>query len=538
METATPDGRIALPDWKAVAYTQAMSVARFQAAEAAAARPLDRSREKPNATPLSLERRTALRNALLAETPSWYVPWVLLFVPSPFGIAAVLLALSLVHDLHPAELPTVSAVYLLANAFAWWIHGAALHRRHPLAPVLYGQHTPKHLYLTDDTAIRDTHEYRLVLIAGYGLMMIFVGQLAVSSGLWWLGFHHFACCCVATAIAYAVRYEWLHFSYHLPHEHPVARNPIIQRLARHHAIPHVMQRWNVNVTYRSPTTSWGPRSMRPHADRVRAVIGALALVLASASSAVAAGAGSCIGNVACSNDTGKIGKKACLGEEVCAQNTGKIGDGSCIESGACVFNAGKIGKGSCIGILACNNSDATIGNGSCTANVACSESVAKIGNGACTTSQACNSTQGTIGNAACGGGIGACERSIGEVKNGACLGGNACQDNVGAIGKAACLGEASCQKNTGAIGNGACVGTFACIVNTATIGAQSCRGSSACENNTGQVGKASCLGASACENNTGTIADGACLGQNACLNNTQSRAAGECIGVAACAAPP
>ena len=48
-----------------------------------------------------------------------------------------------------------------------------------------------------------------------------------------------------------VSYEWLHFSYHLPHEHPVARNPIIRRLARHHAVhhdPRIMQRWNMNVT--------------------------------------------------------------------------------------------------------------------------------------------------------------------------------------------------------------------------------------------------------------------------------------------------
>ena len=60
-----------------------------------------------------------------------------------------------------------------------------------------------------------------------------------------------ACLYVATAIGYAVSYEWLHFSYHLPHDHPVARNPIILRMARHHAIhhdPRIMQRYNMNVT--------------------------------------------------------------------------------------------------------------------------------------------------------------------------------------------------------------------------------------------------------------------------------------------------
>ena len=229
-----------------------MTVARFQT-ESAPARPLDRSRDKPIETPLSLERRTALRNELLAETPSYYVPWMHLFVPSTFGIVAIVLALSQIRDLRAWELLTVPAVYLIANAFEWWIHGAALHRRHPLAPVLYDQHTPKHhmLYLTEDMAIRDKREYRLVLIPAFGLFLIIVGQLVAWFVLTWLGLPNIACLYAATAIAYAVSYEWLHFSYHLPHEHPVARNPIIQRLARHHAVhhdPRIMQRWNMNVT--------------------------------------------------------------------------------------------------------------------------------------------------------------------------------------------------------------------------------------------------------------------------------------------------
>jgi hypothetical protein len=161
--------------------------------------------------------------------------------------------LSQIRDLRAWELLTVPTVYLFANAFEWWIHGAALHRRHPAAPVLYDQHTPKHhmLYLTEDMAMRDTREYRLVLIPAYGLFLIFAGQLVATSVLWWLGLPNVACLYAATAIGYAVSYEWLHFSYHLPHEHPVAKNPIITRLARHHAVhhdPRIMQRWNMNVT--------------------------------------------------------------------------------------------------------------------------------------------------------------------------------------------------------------------------------------------------------------------------------------------------
>ena len=209
--------------------------------------------------PLSLERREALRDELLEEIPRWYVPRAHLFLPSCAGLVAIVVALSLIRNLRAVELLTVPLVYLFANAFEWWIHGNGLHRRSPLAPVLYEQHTPRHhmLYLTDDMAMRSPREYRLVLIPGYGLLLIFLGQIAVSVGLWALGLPNVACLYVATAIAYAVSYEWLHFSYHLPQAHPVARNPIIRRLAHHHAVhhdPRIMQRYNMNVTV--PLTDW------------------------------------------------------------------------------------------------------------------------------------------------------------------------------------------------------------------------------------------------------------------------------------------
>ena len=207
----------------------------------------------PVESALPLERREALRTKLLAEIPSWYVPSVHMLVPSLVGITAILYALSRIENLTVWQLLTVPAVYLLANAVEWTIHREALHKRHPLAPPLYDQHTPRHhmLYVTDDMAIRDPREYRLVLIPGYGLFLIFTTTLPIVFTIWWLGYHNVACLYAATAIGYAVSYEWLHLSYHLPHDHPVGRSRIIRTLRRHHAIhhdPRLMQRWNLNVT--------------------------------------------------------------------------------------------------------------------------------------------------------------------------------------------------------------------------------------------------------------------------------------------------
>jgi len=199
------------------------------------------------------ERREALRQRLLGEIPSWYRPTVHMIVPSLCGIAMIAVALSLIENLTVWQLLTVPIVYLFANANEWTVHKIALHQRNPLAPVLYDQHTPRHhmLYITDDMAVRDRREYRLVLIPAYGLFLIFTSAVAITALIWWLGYRNVACLYAATAIAYAVSYEWLHLSYHLPHDHPVGRSRIIGALRRHHAVhhdPRLMQRWNLNVT--------------------------------------------------------------------------------------------------------------------------------------------------------------------------------------------------------------------------------------------------------------------------------------------------
>ncbi len=212
-----------------------------------------RSVPRPVETALPPERREALRAELLAATPRWYVPSVHMLAPSAVGLVMIVVALSLIEHLTAWQLLTVPVVYVFANANEWTIHRMALHRRNPLAPVLYDQHTPKHhmLYVTDDMAVRDRREYRLVLIPAYGLFLIFATTLPITAAIWWLGSRNVACLYAATAIAYTVSYEWLHLSYHLPHDHPVGRSRLIQKLRRHHAIhhdPRLMQHWNLNVT--------------------------------------------------------------------------------------------------------------------------------------------------------------------------------------------------------------------------------------------------------------------------------------------------
>jgi hypothetical protein len=209
--------------------------------------------------PLPAAKREEIRSAVLARAPRWYDPRFHLAVPSAFAVGAIAAALALLRDPTAWAFLTVPVVYVLTNVNEWYIHRDLLHRRNPFARVLYERHTPEHhmIYVTDDMAMRDSREFRLVLIPAYGLFLIFVSLLPIASLVWLAFGRNVALLYTATAMAYSASYEWLHLSYHLPPESRIGRSRWIRRLRRHHAIhhdPRLMQRWNFNVTI--PLWDW------------------------------------------------------------------------------------------------------------------------------------------------------------------------------------------------------------------------------------------------------------------------------------------
>ncbi len=208
---------------------------------------------------LPREKRDELRARVLAEAPSWYNPWMHLAVPSIFGVTVIAVCASLLRQPTALEFLTIPIVYVLTNVNEWYIHRDLLHHRSLIAPILYDRHTPEHhmIYVTDDMAMRERREFRLVLIPAYGLFLIFVSLLPLASAVWWLLGRNVALLYTATAMGYAVSYEWMHLSYHLPRENRIAQWRIVQLLRRQHAVhhdPRLMQRWNFNVTL--PLWDW------------------------------------------------------------------------------------------------------------------------------------------------------------------------------------------------------------------------------------------------------------------------------------------
>ena len=81
---------------------------------------------------------------------------------------------------------------------------------------------------------------------------------------------------MATAVAYVLSYEWLHLAHHLPAEGAIGRLRVARWARRHHQRhhePHLMHRWNFNVTVplwdRVRGTVWSPVVNAAHAPAAR-----------------------------------------------------------------------------------------------------------------------------------------------------------------------------------------------------------------------------------------------------------------------------
>jgi hypothetical protein len=197
--------------------------------------------------------RAELRDQLLSRIPRWYTPWLHLAFPTVAGIAISALALSTVQGLRAWQLLFIPVFLAFGNAVEWHAHRGLLHRRTRFLEVLYVRHTPQHhaVYVADDLAIRDPRELKLILLPAYGILGILAVTSPITAALVWAGQPNLAALWVTSVVMYVLSYEWLHLSYHLPEHSFVGRRRFIRALRRHHQLhhaPHLMQRWNFNVT--------------------------------------------------------------------------------------------------------------------------------------------------------------------------------------------------------------------------------------------------------------------------------------------------
>ena len=99
----------------------------------------------------------------------------------------------------------------------------------------------------------------------------------------------------------------------------------------------------------------------------------LELMLLPAMVVADVGKNSCVGPIACTENTGDVKNNSCDGDFACTFNTGAVGNGSCDGSGACATNTGAVGNGSCDETSACAFNTGAVGNGSCDGPAACAD---------------------------------------------------------------------------------------------------------------------------------------------------------------------
>jgi hypothetical protein len=208
---------------------------------------------------IPISKRDQVRAAANAEAPPSYSPWFHLFFPTTCAAIIVAACIYVLRDFHAWQLGLVPLALIAINAAEWLIHKHLLHHRTPGFTILYDRHTPMHhvVFTTDDMAIRSWRELRMVLIPPFGIFGVLFAALPFYGAFALLAQPNLGLLFVAVMMTYAVIYEWLHMSYHLPPESAVGRNRAIRWLRRHHAAhhdPRLMQRWNFNVTI--PLWDW------------------------------------------------------------------------------------------------------------------------------------------------------------------------------------------------------------------------------------------------------------------------------------------
>jgi len=170
-------------------------------------------------------------------------------------IVAVAWCLAGLENVRPWEWITVPLTFLYANLVEYFGHRGPMHHPRRGLKVIFERHTRQHhrFFRDDAMAFDGPRDFKAVLFPPVLIVFYMVGfALPVGLLIAWLVSANVALLFVATAVAYFLNYELLHFAYHAPAGSWLARLPLMDRLRRLHTLHHrpdLMQRYNFNITY-------------------------------------------------------------------------------------------------------------------------------------------------------------------------------------------------------------------------------------------------------------------------------------------------
>jgi len=171
------------------------------------------------------------------------------------SLGVILFALTRLHGVRPWEWLVVPLTFLVSNAAEYFGHRGPMHRPARGLRLIYKRHTLEHhhFFTHDAMAYESRRDFKMVLFPPV-LLLFFLGGIATPLGalIFWLVSPNAGWLFVATAMAYFLTYEWLHFGYHLPETHPLARSALMRALRRHHLVHHDLRRMgkhNFNISF-------------------------------------------------------------------------------------------------------------------------------------------------------------------------------------------------------------------------------------------------------------------------------------------------
>lgn len=171
------------------------------------------------------------------------------------SVAIVVLSILQLDAVTGLEWLTIPATFLYANLAEYLGHRGPMHHPAGFLRLIYERHTLQHHRFFTDEAMQfdSSRDFHAVLFPPV-LMVFFVTAFAVPvwALLVWLFSANVAYLFVATAIAYFLNYELLHFAYHTAPDSWVSRLPgmrVLRQLHTRHHDPALMQRYNFNITY-------------------------------------------------------------------------------------------------------------------------------------------------------------------------------------------------------------------------------------------------------------------------------------------------
>lgn len=171
------------------------------------------------------------------------------------SLAAITALLWGVHSPTWMQLCTVPIAFFVANAAEYFGHRGPMHHQRKLLRVIFKRHTLEHhrFFTSEAMSYESACDIKMVLFPPSVLLFFFGGIGLPLGALAWLLFgENVARLFLATATAYYLTYEWLHFSYHLSPDTWLGRRKLITALRRHHMAHHDPQRMathNFNITF-------------------------------------------------------------------------------------------------------------------------------------------------------------------------------------------------------------------------------------------------------------------------------------------------